>query len=85
VALVYRWGSDRSLHTAVPWLISPGTLSPKVQYVTALPWVVKTHMLGGIPRYAIYVALIAWMATFAGLLRRLARIMTVRVLATTAS
>ncbi len=47
VALVYRWGSDWYLHTAVPWLVSLATLRPQVQYVTALPWLVKLHMLGG--------------------------------------
>ncbi|MBI3962457.1 MAG: respiratory nitrate reductase subunit gamma [Deinococcus sp.] len=47
VALFYRWGSDWYLHTAAPWLASLLTLNPQVQYVTALPWVVKLHMLGG--------------------------------------
>lgn len=47
VALFYRWGSDWYLHTAVPWLVSLLTLKPQVQYVAALPWVVKLHMLGG--------------------------------------
>jgi nitrate reductase gamma subunit len=47
VALFYRWGSDWYLYTAVPWLVSLATLNPQVQYVTALPWVVKLHMLGG--------------------------------------
>jgi nitrate reductase gamma subunit len=47
VALFYRWGSDWYLHTAVPWLVSLVTLNPQIQYVTALPWVVKLHMLWG--------------------------------------
>lgn len=47
VALFYRWGSDWYLHTAVPWLVSLVTLNPQTQYVTALPWVVKLHMLWG--------------------------------------
>jgi nitrate reductase gamma subunit len=47
VALVYRWGSDWYLHTAVPWLVSLVRLRPEIQYVTALPAVVKLHMLGG--------------------------------------
>lgn len=47
VALVYRWGSDWYLHTAVPWMASLLVLNPQIQYVTALPWVVKLHMLGG--------------------------------------
>ena len=47
VALVYRWGSDWYLRTAVPWLLSLLTLTPRTQYVTVLPWTVKLHMLGG--------------------------------------
>jgi len=47
VALFYRWGADWYLHTAVPWLRSLVTLTPQVQYVAALPWAVKLHMLGG--------------------------------------
>jgi nitrate reductase gamma subunit len=47
VALVYRWGSDWYLHTAVPWLYSLATLNPQTQFVTVLPWTVKLHMLGG--------------------------------------
>lgn len=47
VALFYRWGSDWYLHTAVPWLVSLVGLNPQIQYVTALPWTVKLHMLGG--------------------------------------
>ncbi len=54
VALVYRWGSDWYLHTAVPWLISLATLNPQIQYVTALPWVVKLHMLGGFLLIALF-------------------------------
>jgi len=47
VAFSYRWGSSWYLHTAVPWLISLVKLSPQVEYVTALPWVIKAHFLGG--------------------------------------
>ena len=47
VALFYRWGSDWYLHTAVPWMVSLLALDPQIQYVTALPWAVKLHMLGG--------------------------------------
>jgi len=31
----------------VPWLWSLFSFHPRIQYVTALPWVVKLHMLGG--------------------------------------
>ncbi len=47
VALFYRWGSDWYLHTAVPWLVSLATFNPKIEFVTALPWVVQLHMLIG--------------------------------------
>ncbi|MBI2940198.1 MAG: respiratory nitrate reductase subunit gamma [Chloroflexi bacterium] len=47
VALFYRWGAEWFLHTAAPWLVSLLTLNPQVQFVTALPLVVKLHMLGG--------------------------------------
>jgi len=47
IALFYRWGSDWYLHTAVPWLTSLVTFNPQIQYVAALPWVVKLHLLGG--------------------------------------
>lgn len=48
VALVYRWGADWYLRIAVPWLVSLFTLNPQIQYVAALPWLVKLHMLGGV-------------------------------------
>jgi nitrate reductase gamma subunit len=54
VALFYRWGADWYLHTAVPWLASLFSLNPQIQYVTALPWVVKIHMLGAFLIIAIF-------------------------------
>lgn len=47
VALVFRWGSDWYLFTAVPWIESLVKLDPKTEFVTSLPWVIKLHMLGG--------------------------------------
>jgi len=47
VALFYRWGSDWFLHTVVPWLLSLVIFQPQIQYVTALPLVVKLHIIGG--------------------------------------
>ena len=47
VSLVYRWGADWYVDTAVPWLISLVSLNPQTQYVSSLPWVVKLHMLNG--------------------------------------
>jgi len=47
VSLVYRWGADWYVDTAVPWLISLVSLQPQTQYVSSLPGVVKLHMLNG--------------------------------------
>jgi nitrate reductase gamma subunit len=47
VSLVYRWGANWYVDTAVPWLVSLLSLNPQTQYVTSLPWVVKLHMLTG--------------------------------------
>lgn len=54
VALFYRWGSDWYLHTAVPWMVSLVQFKPQIQYVSALPWVVKAHMLGGFVIIALF-------------------------------
>jgi len=47
VSLLYRWGADWYIDTAVPWLISLVSLNPQTQYISSLPWVVKLHMLNG--------------------------------------
>ena len=47
VAYYYRWGSDWYLHTAVPWLVSLLKFQPNITYVTALPFWVKFHFVGG--------------------------------------
>ncbi len=54
VALVYRWGADWYVHTAVPWIVSLAKLSPQTQFVTSLPWAVKLHMLGGFMVIALF-------------------------------
>ena len=43
VALVYRWGSQWYLSTAVPWIVSILTFRPDARYITSLPWLVKAH------------------------------------------
>jgi nitrate reductase gamma subunit len=45
IAFFYRWGSEWYLHTSVPWLVSLWNFNPQIQYVTALPFPVKLHML----------------------------------------
>ena len=47
VSLVYRWGADWYVDTAVPWLVSLVSLNPQTQYVSSLPLPVKLHMLNG--------------------------------------
>jgi len=54
VSLVYRWGADWYVDTAVPWLISLVSLNPQTQYVSSLPWVVKLHMLTGFVVIALF-------------------------------
>ncbi|MCL4508469.1 MAG: respiratory nitrate reductase subunit gamma [Chloroflexi bacterium] len=47
IALFYRWGGAWYVQTAAPWLVSLVTLHPQVDTVTALPGIVKLHLLGG--------------------------------------
>ena len=47
VSLLYRWGADWYIDTAVPWLISLASLNPQTQYISSLPWAVKLHMVNG--------------------------------------
>lgn len=43
IAFTLRWGSLWYLHTATPWLWSLVKFDPQVQYLAALPTVVKLH------------------------------------------
>lgn len=43
IAFTLRWGSVWYLHTASPWLWSLLKLDPQVQYLAAMPTVVKLH------------------------------------------
>ncbi len=45
VAVFYAWGSTWFATHLAPYLWSIFLLSPDVQYVTALPWLVKTHIV----------------------------------------
>jgi nitrate reductase gamma subunit len=47
VSLVYRWGADWYIDTAVPWLISLVSLNPQTHYISSLPLPVRLHMLTG--------------------------------------
>ncbi len=54
VSFFYRWGSDWFLHTAQPWLLSLLVFQPRIEYVSALPAVVKWHMLWGFVIIALF-------------------------------
>jgi nitrate reductase gamma subunit len=47
VALLYRWGSQWYLSTAVPWVVSLLLFAPRADLVARLPWTVKLHFLNG--------------------------------------
>jgi len=46
VAVFHPWGSSWFASTASPYLWSLAKLSPQVDWVAALPWAVKLHILG---------------------------------------
>ena len=45
IALFVRWGSLWYEYIATPWLVSLSTLSPRIDFVTPLPWIVRFHMV----------------------------------------
>ncbi len=45
IALYERWGSIWYEHTAAPWLTSLAALSPRIDFITPLPWIVRFHMV----------------------------------------
>ncbi len=47
IMLFYRWGSLWYEYTATPWVASLITLSPRVDFVTPLPWIIRFHMVNG--------------------------------------
>ncbi len=54
IALVYRWGSLWYLDTAVPWFWSIGHLTPNVETIVPLPWIVKFHMFNAFVIIALF-------------------------------
>jgi len=54
IAFTLRWGSVWFLHTAAPWLWSLVTLDPQVQYLAALPAVVKIHAVNAFVLVALF-------------------------------
>jgi len=47
-ALTYRWGSSWYVAVLVPYLRSVFALSPRVELLANMPWLVKTHVIGAI-------------------------------------
>jgi nitrate reductase gamma subunit len=47
-AATLRWGLAWFVHLATPWLASLVRLSPRVDLMASLPWVVKIHALCGL-------------------------------------
>jgi nitrate reductase gamma subunit len=45
IALFVRWGSLWYEYVAAPWLVSLVGLSPRIDFVTPLPWIVRFHMV----------------------------------------
>ena len=43
-AILYRWGSNWYVASAVPWMWSVLTLNPNVEYVANLPLITKAHI-----------------------------------------
>jgi nitrate reductase gamma subunit len=54
IAFTLRWGSVWYLHTATPWLWSLVKFDPQVQYLAALPAVVKLHAFNAFLILAIF-------------------------------
>lgn len=54
IAILYRFGGLWYPATAGAWLWSLATLSPNVQAVSALPLLVKLHMVGGFVLVALF-------------------------------
>jgi nitrate reductase gamma subunit len=54
VALLYRWGSQWYLATAVPWLVSLATLRPRTDAIANLPLLAKAHFFGAFVLVALF-------------------------------
>lgn len=46
VALGFRWGSSWFAAVLSPYLVSIFTLRPDIAAISALPWIIKTHIVG---------------------------------------
>lgn len=53
-AIFYRWGAAWYVQTATPYFWSLVTFSPKIEYMAALPLLVKIHAVGAFTLVAIF-------------------------------
>ncbi|MDZ4246078.1 MAG: respiratory nitrate reductase subunit gamma [Dehalococcoidia bacterium] len=53
-AIFYRWGSSWSVQTATPYFWSVLTLSPKVEYMVAMPLLLKLHAVSAFVLVALF-------------------------------
>ncbi|MBI4247694.1 MAG: tellurite resistance/C4-dicarboxylate transporter family protein [Candidatus Rokubacteria bacterium] len=87
IPLLVALGLWRHVARRLPVVYEPAywSLVFPVGMYTASTWELEralgTGMLAWIPRYVVYIALVAWTVTFIGLLRRLARGVALRTLA----
>lgn len=54
IAVIYRWGTAWFVETAAPYFLSLGMLSPKVEYMTSLPLLVKIHAVNAFVLLALF-------------------------------
>jgi nitrate reductase gamma subunit len=54
VAVLYRWGSQWYLATAVPWLASLARFKPRTDTIANLPLLAKAHFLGAFVLLALF-------------------------------
>lgn len=54
IALFYRWGSAWYVAVVVPYLRSLFLLEPQVELVSAVPWMVKLHILGAFAFFGVF-------------------------------
>jgi len=54
IAVMYRWGAEWYIHTAVPWLWSLVKFNPQVQYVAPLPFMIQLHFVNAFVLVLLY-------------------------------
>lgn len=54
IAIKYRWGGLWYTDTAVPWLWSLVKMNPQIEFVTALPWMARFHIVNAFVLTALF-------------------------------